>query len=350
MRKLLTIISMLVSLVCLSQEGQFSQFYASSVFLNPALAGLQPEFTLSTNYKRSQASRSGAYHEMYQASITMPIQRVAKLYSQSGGIGLTMSNERVGVEGLYQTTKVLLTGAYVLSLDRRNTQKLSFGLQGGVVQNRLNSESLQFGSQYNPYMGFDSFLPGEAVAFEPIYTPVFSLGALLSISDHFNPEQQNNTMQMGVAIDYLNRPEYGFLLDESGEAFKRPMFFKYMTTTRFRLSQKLFIHPSALVIGNQQNYQFNMGTYISTYLDNRLQSMLQLGAWYRYLDSFIILSGLQVNKFRVGVSFDLNTRSLNPNDAIFKDSFQPSYELSLSYGLGKTGQPSDPLMNVNPAF
>ncbi len=347
MRKVVFILCLTLVTASLAQEGQFSQYFASSVFLNPGYAGLISAATLSTNYKKSDQSEDGSFHELYQVSFTYPLQKITSLKTQSGGVGITASNEKVGIRGLYQTTKVLLNGSYVLAFDRLSTRKLSFGLQGGVVQNKLNFGDLTFGSQYNPYIGHDNLLPSESVDLSPNIFPVFNVGVVFSVVDHYNPILQQNTMQLGVSIDYLNQPRYGFLVTESGENLRRPMILKLVGTSKLKLSTRFFIHPSALIITNQNNYQFNIGSYFSTYLDSNLNTLLQIGGWYRVADAFIFLTGIQYKHINLGVSFDLNSNSINPNAVIYQNSFQPSYEVSLSYTFDFS---SGPINVLNPLF
>lgn len=347
MRIIKLVFCLLLATAVYSQEGQFSQYFASSLFLNPGYAGLISTINLSTNYKRSDQSVDGSFHELYQVSFTYPLQKITSLKTQSGGVGITASNEKVGIQGLYQTTKVMLNGSYVLPFDRLGTRKLSFGLQGGVVQNKLNYDDLRFGSQYNPYYGYDNILPSESVDFSPNFFPVFNVGAIFSIVDHYNPILQQNTMQVGLSIDYLNQPRYGFLVTESGKNLRRPMILKLVGTSKFGLSTRFFMHPSVLIITNQDNYQINIGDYFSTYLDSNLNTLLQVGAWYRVADSFIFLTGIQYKHINLGISFDLNSKAINPNEVIYQNSFQPSYEVSLSYTFDFS---SGPINVLNPLF
>ncbi len=347
MRKIVFILYLILATVSKAQEGQFSQYFASSLFLNPGYAGLISSANLTTNYKKSDQSEEGSYHELYQLSFTYPLQKITSLKTQSGGVGFTASNERVGVSGLYQTTKVILTGSYTLAFDRLSTRKLSFGLQGGVVQSKLNYSDLQFGSQYNPYIGYDNILPAESVDLSPNFTPIFNVGAIFSVVDHYNPILQQNTMQLGVSIDYLNQPRYGFLVTESGKNLRRPMILKLVGTSKLRLSTRFFIHPSALIITNQSNYQLNVGNYFSTHLDTNLSTLLQVGAWYRVGDAFILLTGFKYKHINLGVSFDLNSNAINKNEVIYQNSFEPSYEVSLSYTFDFT---SGPINVLNPLF
>lgn len=314
-----------------TQDAQFSQFYSTSVYLNPGLAGLQPTFSINTNYKRSAPSADGAYLELMHASVLYPLERVTTVSRQSGGVGLTFIRERSGFEGIYENMEILATGAYVVSLDKRGKNQLSFGLQAGAVQNRINQNALQFGSQYNPFLGYDPTLPAEVVNASPDMYPVINFGVVFKLNDHPNPLLQEQNMIIGFSASNLNQPASGFI--DEGAQEGQAVIYRLFGISKLEMGRTFYLHPAALIVQAQGTNQINGGLYLSKYVDSNLTLILRGGGMYRLNDSFILMAGLQYGKLRTAVSFDLNSDNFNSNEALLNSSFNNSYEISLGYDL-----------------
>ena len=326
MRIILYIWMFLGVLLLRAQETQFSQFFASSAFLNPGFVGLQGSASLAVNYKSGFGNETNALKQLTQATFIQPIQKVTSFATKSAGVGLTFMQERRGYEGLYQTTNVLLYCSYVLGLDYEGKRFLSFGMQGGVIQNKLNFSDLKFGSQYNPYFGYDDTLPSEVLNRDSRIVPTFNAGVVLHTSDHHNPLLSQNSFLFGLSIHNINRPDNSFI----GEA-RKPMQVKAVATARRKISSNIFIHPSGYILAYQGSYQLNGGLYLSRYLDAQLSTLVQLGAWYRYNDSFILLMGVKHKQFKTGVSVDFNSTLLSDNEVLATQMSRSTFEVSFTY-------------------
>jgi type IX secretion system PorP/SprF family membrane protein len=311
-----------------AQQTQFSQFFASSAYLNPGFIGLEPTLTANLNHKFEVGQDEGALQELSHISVIVPIHKVTSFVSQSAGVGGTVVKESSGYEGMYETLVAMVGGAYVVRFDYEGRKLLSFGLQGGIVQNTLNFDDFQYGSQYNPYIGYDNTLAGENLGSFNRVAPVFNYGMVYSYTDHHNPLIGQNSYSLGMSFHNLNRPKTGFVSNTSTR-----MQFKLIATTRFKLGTHYFIHPSAYFLARKGAHQSNLGVYLSRYVGNRLSTMLQTGVWYRQSDSFIFLIGIQHNTWKAGVSLDLNSKAINQNEVSNSQSFDPTFEVSFGYSL-----------------
>jgi len=326
MKVLISIFLILVISHLQAQESQFSQFFASSAYLNPAFVGLESNTSVAINYKSSVTDNEGSLKELTHASIIHPIQKLTTFLSQSAGVGITFVQEKSGFEGLYQTTNVLLSGSYVVRFDYEGKNLLSFGLQGGVIQNKLNTSDLQFGSQYNPYIGYDNSLPMESLNQYNHISPTFNYGMVFTRTDHHNPLLSQNSLTLGLSFHNFNQPREGFFSKS-----KMPIQYKAILTARRKFQSNYYIHPSAYVLAVRGVYQINTGLYISRYFGNELSTLMQVGAWFRHNDSFIFLTGIQHQNWKAGISFDLNSRSINDNPVLNTNKFEPTWELSFAY-------------------
>ena len=146
----LFIISFILNCICnnvAAQDVIFSQYYASSLYLNPAFAGLQPDISLSTNY-RIQWNNISPY-KTGQVSLIYPFLNKNKpLHEHWGGAGLSLFQDNAGIGGGFKTLSGNLNLAYNLQLSKEKHQILSFGLQGGFIQQTLNPANFEWGSSY----------------------------------------------------------------------------------------------------------------------------------------------------------------------------------------------------------
>ena len=130
------------------QDAVFSQFYNSTLYLNPALAGIEDDILFSANY-RSQWN----IYKTSQFSFIVPYHKSkhAKPYGHIGGLGLSVYNDVSGEYKSFQTTGFNSNFAYNLPFDHDHLNVLSFGLQVGAIQKRVDITELNWGSQYDPY-------------------------------------------------------------------------------------------------------------------------------------------------------------------------------------------------------
>lgn len=331
MKKTLGILIFICSLAASAQEGQFSQYYASSSVLNPAFIGTNPNFSFNTNYKRAGNRNSEAFLELMQASFSYPIKKQTSRDFQVGAVGATFWRETRGFEGIYTAQKVLITGAYAIKLSRLTNQRIIFGLQGGIVQNQINGNNFQWGSQFSQYIGFDNSREGETVSSDAIFYPTMNFGVIYSTFDNDSYLIRDRALLVGISADYLNEPK----VEQEGFGITtRSRIFRAFSYASFTLAPRLSIYPSGYVLYSDGNEQVNAGMYFSSLvsLPRAINSVVvQVGSWYRLNDSIILLAGVKVNEIRIGASVDLNATNFDINEALGNNL--PSYEISITYNL-----------------
>ncbi len=341
MKYLLTILTILSIHLSLAQEGQFSQYFASTSILNPAFTGTTPTMTFNTNFKRAGSRTSDSYLELLQATFTYPIKRTTSKDFQIGGAGITFFRERRGFEGIYTSQKILLNGAYAIKLAKLTNQQVVFGLQGGIVQSQLNDNDLQWGSQFSKFIGFDQSKAAESISSSPVNYPTFNFGVIFTSYDNDNYYIRDKSILLGVSVDNLNEPtvnQDGFGVGQVNRVFKA------FGSAKFELAPRIYVHPSGYALYSDGNRQINAGLYMSTLVSSpraKAALLLQVGTWYRLEDSIIVLAGFQINDLRIGGSMDLNATSFDINRELGNNL--PSYEFSLTYNFDL----SKPLSNVS---
>lgn len=110
----------------LAQQPLINQYYQNRYFANPAFAGLDEGILLSTAYRQSFTTVTGApVNQALAVSVAL---------SPKVGLGINIMNDKVG---LLRTTLAKASYAYHLPLSS-DAKKLSFGLSAGLANNRID--------------------------------------------------------------------------------------------------------------------------------------------------------------------------------------------------------------------
>ena len=328
------VILLLLPAAVYAQNPYFSQYYASPLYLNPALSGANREISFGVNH-RSQWNSNNAPYEISQFSLMYPLLTRGARQDHLGGVGLSVFKDVSGEGGVLKSLGISAGGSYRISLDQNHTVLL--GLQGGLIQKSVDFGNLRWGSQYDNIIGYDDRIAPSVGEFkESTLLPVFDAGAFWHYASHsrssFMPSR-GWAFFNGLSVSNINRPDESFLKD--GES-KLPMLFKLHGGVDYRTSRNFKFSPSYLLMYQNGNTQYNIGTYITwsliadAYSRNPKVFDLQLGAWHRIHDSFIFLAGLSGRSFALGFSYDINSTSMRYNNL-----GKSAYEISLKYKIKK---------------
>lgn len=329
--------ALMVAVAANAQDPVFSQFYNSPVYLNPALVGDEENLALNVSYR----SQWNVLHEPYattQASLIYPFYQSIDKYPQShiGGMGISVYSDKSGIFGHNKALGASASFAYNLQMGIRNINRISFAIQAGAINKRIDAGALQWGSQ-NPITGNDG---GEA----PVEAWMTENRTILDITPgvfwrFFNSNYQAviQSVYSGVAVGHVNHPNASVL--EGGED-ALPLMYKYHGGVIFGLTHKTNISFNILTLIQNRINQTNLGAYFSYQLSESMGDrpfgnvIGRIGGWYRHNDSFILNAGIATNNLELGFSYDWNVTSLN--------RFQSgvgAYELSMKLSLSRYAPP-----------
>src|SRR5690606_31691508 len=110
-RAILPLLSLVLITISLrAQSPVFSQYYASGLYLNPALSGLEKDIFLGMNY-RSQWSNLSTPFNTFQFSFIHPLTKPGVRAKHLGGFGASFLNDVAGPNKEFVTQSVTLAGA-----------------------------------------------------------------------------------------------------------------------------------------------------------------------------------------------------------------------------------------------
>lgn len=293
----------------LGQDAVFSQYYASSLYLNPALAAAEPTVSLGLNSRVQWKSIITPY-TTNQASLIVPIYRSSDKSVNLGGLGVSFFQNKAGEIGL-TNTGVNLTASSVIRFNETN--HLLAGVQVGILQKTIDFTKGQWGSQFNVTNGYDSNIPSGEYNFVSSKTYMdISFGAVYYNNPRRDITEIGKSFYLGYSAYHFNKPNESVIGSDKSAL---PVLSKFILGGEYSFNSSWNISPNALIAIQNASMQINVGLY-GTYSfgdsesKSIMPSKLFAGAWYRVKDSFIGSVGFGGKFYSVGLSYDLNSSTL----------------------------------------
>jgi type IX secretion system PorP/SprF family membrane protein len=294
---LLIIIVLLSTIKSFAQDPEFSQFYASPLHLNPALAGISYGPRVNLIYRNQWPSIDKGY-VTYAASYDQHIEKIR------GGIGVAIHSDRIA-GGIVQNFAAQAMYSYQVAFSRKFGIKMA--LSGGVANKRLDFNSLTFQDQINPIYGFTDAIgtPNTSGEFPLQNNSIFYAdfgGGLLAFTPKF---------YAGVGIKHFTRPQESFTGSDNRLPIRLAMHGGYVfDLTPKKKKDDIYLSPNILLVQQSNFSQLNIGTYFN-------YNFIYTGAFYRNTfrnsDAVIALLGFKIEYVRIAYSFDIPLNGLGIN-------------------------------------
>lgn len=315
-----------------AQDPHFSQFYAAPWKLNPALNGVfNGRARVTMNYREQWNSfLAGEAFRTYGAGADLRYE-VGRNDYFSGGISIL--RDEAG-EGRFSQTLGHLSGSYIKKLadGGRNgaDHYASLGAQIGMGQNSLDWGNLWFSRQFDQVNEVPDFgaANGEANMNGSSGTYMdFNAGALW-----YALYGEEGFIYAGAAMHHLNTPTISLMGDDSETLYSR---FSAHAGGLVPLTENLGLAPAVLVMSQGPSFQTMAGANIRYTNHDRNELGLRFGGFARmsnrlddnmHLDAIAVVAMVEYNRWNFGVSYDINTSSLqNVSNA------RGGVELSMQY-------------------
>jgi len=285
------IIVLVISLSVNAQDNHYSQFYANKIYLNPAFSGTGVCPRVILGFRDQWPGINGEYVS-YTASYDQSLNGLgfAVLFNgDDAGRGILKTNNFSAII----SPKIPLYQDFILS----------FAVEAGVIQKRLDHSSLIFPNQINQ----NGMIPNVSQQINSnlnVVKPDISSGILL-----YSP-----FLYMGYSVHHIMTPNISLLGEPNVEFLYRrhtahvganiPLFEPDPLKRRKGMMPKI----SPQIIFQQQGpaREINLGIY---YTKNNFTS----GVYFRNEDALIILFGVQTKKLNFGFSYDVTLSKLRNN-------------------------------------
>lgn len=315
-RLLLYIFFIFIAVFANAQDMQFSQFYASPLYVNPAFTGTTVEHRLAANYRLQWPSIPGgfkAYHFSYDYNAA----------DINSGFGFIANREESGSFGL---TTNLIALSYSYRFEIKRELFVMGGVKFGYAFRSIDYSKLVFNDQLEN--GSPMTRDNDAFADQNNNYPDISAGVLL-----YSPQYW-----LGMSYNHLNEPNQT-LLSGNDNISELPRKFSLHGGYVFAIKDKIVNRATAQNVTVAFQYksqgkfdQVDLGFYYNN-------SPLVFGLWYRGLpiikhyeptyannDAVIALVGYSIPDYNIsiGYSYDITISRLVSNTA-------GSHEISVVY-------------------
>lgn len=315
-----------------AQDPRYSQFYAAPQDLNPALVGvIEGQFRFTANYREQYNSLLGA-NPFRTISAGYDMRLRAGRYDYFGW-GVTAQRDEAGRSHFKRMTGNM-GFSYMKQLDgggyRSSEQFLVAGAQLGAGQHRVDWSDLWFSNQFNTEFAYvdPDVASGENFVEQTTNIYVnFNAGLL-----YYAVFEDNRSVYFGAAYHHLNEPNVSFL-DNAEENLQA----KWVAHAGGELpfSDNLSMLPAIAVMGQGSSMSTTLGANFRYTNRDWREVALRMGLWGHVsnklesgmaMDAVIIAAILEMERWNVGLSYDLTASSLaTANNA------RGAFEVSLIY-------------------
>ncbi|MBL7953290.1 MAG: PorP/SprF family type IX secretion system membrane protein [Flavobacteriales bacterium] len=276
-----------------AQDGQFSQYDATAVILNPALTGMyeNADFRMNTAV-RSQWSSLASSFVTTAFAYDMSMQ---KRY----GFGTYLNNYNMA--GIMNTFQAGATAAYNVSQGKAN-HTLSVGVNLGLLYKKINDQQLVWDAQYDQGY-FNTDLPsGEVLQKGSRMMPEVSAGiAYRSTNGRKRVNPYGN-----FALFHVTTPDESIY-----RTVKSDMPIRYMANAgvRVEIMDGTYLIPMGIYMRQGNDQLINAGMLAEVSIMGSMYSVVG-GASYRLNDAIVAQIGLKHKNAMYRFSYDVNTSPL----------------------------------------
>jgi type IX secretion system PorP/SprF family membrane protein len=298
-----------------AQDFHLSLYDAAPLFLNPAMTGLvDGKLRAHAQYRNQWNAVAYKPYTTALASFDMP--------KGKWGFGGQITNMRAGV-GNYNVFQALGSVSYAVPLDKNKFHNISFGVQAGFTQKRIEYQVFSFDNQWSTKDGgsFDkSMSNNENFGGQSQMQEAVNAGFL-----YFYAKQQSRINPfVGFSAFNLTQPKETWM----GANNRLPMRFYGHAGVRVNVSELLYFIPKVLVYDQagivQQTYAMDAGYYFK---GEKFYALA--GYVFRVSDASVGYVGFRKDNYIMKIGYDFNTSSLRNTT-----KSRGAFEISLTW-MGK---------------
>ncbi len=275
------------------QEVMVSQYMFNGLFLNPAYAGSHKYVSSTLTYRNQWVDFAGA-PKTFLLAVDGP------LLNQKMGLGLILSNDKIGVTG---QTDIYANYSYFVKLGEG---KLGFGIKAGVSQ---------YTSKVSDLTVWDSNDPSFQGTIKSALIPKFGFGT------YYYTEKWYVGFSIPALVAENPKQDYNFSISNNATIQRH----YYLTGGYvFKAGDKFNIKPTFL-LKKEDAAPFQIDLNVMAFYMNAIG----LGVSYRSGDAVSIMLNYQANKkFRIGYAYDITTSAIRTYSS-------GSHEIMLGFDFGK---------------
>ena len=323
-----------------AQDRHFTLFNFAPLVTNPAYTGAYEGTVRVGGLFRDQSLSIPGLNNVYVTQdffVDAPLLNVRK--RDWIGVGINFYNDEAGTFGLgYQTFHASV--AYHLSLDKKNDNVLTLGIQGGTVNRSISGFRGSIGDPFGDVIAVDPQFDAQSPfgntgggGMDDPSASFFDLGAGMLLKSKLN---KATNIELGFSLQHITR---NFVLGDStgnrntymisglndNDDFRIPTLFVLHGKYNVDLTEVWSISPSFLFqqTGGQNEavIQFLGGYKLlkreikddgrkGRLIKDDEAPKIRFGLGYRLGDALQVLLGFEKGNFRAGIGYDLTLSTL----------------------------------------
>jgi len=285
-----------------AQDVHFSQFYNSPLTLNPATAGIiKGDFRVVNLYREQWKSVANPY-QTYLISCDGPLYK-EKMENGSLGFGISFYNDRAGDIG-FNSNQINVTFSANRTINEKSN--LSLGLQAGLARRSIDVSRLRSVNQFDGQEFHSNWATGETTAPENYSYADFAAGLLWNLAP-----TEKDQVHIGVAMFHFNSPAQSYY----GLDIKSDQRLVIHGGGELGINKAISFNPDFLFQNQGETFEIISGGLLRFASESKNKKIIgkaiSIGGAYRFDDAIIALAVVEIAKWKIGFSYDINTSGLS---------------------------------------
>ncbi len=271
-----------------AQDPEFSQYYATTIYTNPASTG--------SDFSRAALAYRVQYYGLPGGFVTFNASYDQHVKKLRGGLGIMFTNDKAG-EGILTSNSIYLSYSYEHEITKKII--LRIGVQSGIFQKALQWDKLRWGDQILSQLGYLG-TTNETRIDKAITRANFAAGAMV----------YSKKFYAGIACHNLLEPNQSFFAYAGpGTILPRRVTLHggMLIPLDGKEDSKINISPNILLMMQGKFNQMNIGFYAN-------KGAMVAGFWFRTTtpnaDAVIGMIGVRKNHFKFGFTTDFTISNL----------------------------------------
>jgi len=309
-----------------AQDISFSQFYDQPLLRNPALAGIfTGDVRFTASYRNQWQSVTIPYRTFGLSSeVKFPLQVMNT--DVTATLGLQLFRDVAGTSE-FSTTQML--PALNVSVRTGENSFISGGFMAGLRQQRFDPTKLVLNDQFVANSdGSFSILPYSNQLFNNTNVNYFDVSAGVTYKSSLS---ENTDYYVGAGLFHINNPSVGFF-DGSQIMLNKKLAFNAGLSTGIGDANELIFYADYFDQYTSSFERVGISTaqlgimYNHVFFESDGDKSITGGLLYRWDDAVIPVIQLELSKFTIGASYDVNVSKLT-----VASQARGGFEVTLSY-------------------
>ena len=314
MNKFFSVILFVVCLGVKAQDIHFTQWMHAPQTYSPSTIGdFDGKYRFHGNYRNQWSSVTVPFVTFATMAESNSIKSIPGLGIKAGFVYDITGDSK------FSTTHLDLGAGYTIPMND-SLGEFRIGIQPTITQKRIDLEALTFDNQYNGYY-FDGNL-GSGENLQKLSSWYFDLSLGIQYKVRISDKFEART---SLAVFNLFTRKQSFFNDDAILLDRR---WSCQFSAEYKLNNNLEIQPGVQISVQGKFNSINFGSLIDYNLSRTkyFKQSVFFGAYFRAVDSGDLILGINYDRLKAAISYDINYSGLTP-----ASNYKGGVELAIIY-------------------